>query len=88
MTPERLIPEHELIAAQMGFMTPGLISGLIVNNSDYKALEKTMRDELGSVRDAINNKPVPSWITTNGEMRKIVTRGNSTTEYINSNFHA
>lgn len=81
----RVIPEAELLANSMGFMTPSLMAAMNVNN-DFTALQQETKKGFSELKDAIVNKPVPSWTASNGEWRKIVSRGNSKTEYINQNF--
>ncbi len=78
--------QEELIANSLGFLTPSLLQSLNLNTNDYSKLQDATEQGFSRLEQAINNKPVPQWKATGGEWRKIVRRGNSSTEYLNDQF--
>ena len=82
----RVIPEKDLVAAGMGFLTPGLLQQINVGGGDMREVKQAIDNSTKSITQAITNKPETQFIASNGEFKKIVKRGNNHYEYLTDNF--
>lgn len=82
----RVIPEKDLIAGGMGFLTPGLLNQLNIAGGDMTEVKQAIDNSTRSITQAIANKPETTFFASNGEFKKIVKRGNSYITYLNDNF--
>lgn len=83
----RVIPEKDLIAGGMGFLTPGLLQQINAAGGDMTEVKQAIDNSTRSITQAITNKPETTFIASNGEFKKIVKRGNSYITYLNDNFN-
>jgi hypothetical protein len=85
----RVIPQDELMsmAGSFGYMTPGMLNQLNVSqNIDFSKLEDATNKGFSELKQAVLNKKETHFHWNNGELRKSVKNGSSTTDYINKNF--
>ncbi len=83
----RVIPEKDMVAGSMGFLTPQLMQSIYGGGNDMGGIEKKLEENAQMIASAIKNKPETTFIASNGEFKKIVRRGNSYIEYLNDNFN-
>jgi len=83
----RVIPEAQMVAGGMGFMTPQLLAGIVTpQNGNLDELRADLRETADRITSAIRNKPETQFIASNGEFKKVVKRGNSYYTYLSDNF--
>lgn len=81
----RVIPQAELLANSLGFMTPSLLAQMQIPANDYSALQDTIRETAAQTANVIRNMPQTKFVVSNGEWQKVIINGSSVTKRINKN---